>query len=141
MKAFLEKYPFLILIIAIAFTFTFINCRGTLTTMTKDLEVVCLNQFHLNEEEHWARDIGIAVDGRLAYSENNYNWYWADSREPINRFSDTWWALHNLTEETFPTVIHLDDKKERVELGPNPPPCVQAKLDGVPCEDCDNAGE
>lgn len=138
MKAFLEKCPFVLVIIAVGIPLVYFSCRGTLTTMTKDLEVVCLNQFHSRGDEQWARDIGITVDGRLAYSENNFSWYWADTREPIKRWSDLWWALHNLTEETFPTVIHLDDKKEQVELGPNPPPCVQAKLDGVPCEDCDD---
>jgi len=69
----------------------------------------------------------------------NYDWNDQATREPIERFSILWWALHDLTEETYPTVLVPDkeDDEEEIELGPNPPPCVTAKMNGEPCEDCE----
>lgn len=133
---------FLTAIIVFGALYVLVN-RGLISELAHDFEVVCLNEFHLNEEEHWARDIGISVDGRLAYSTYNVDWYWADTREPIERFSSLWWALHDLTEGTYPTVILPDEDEEgeegeeEIKLGPNPPPCVTAKMNGEPCEDCE----
>lgn len=111
-----------------------VGCFGELTEVTHDLEVVCIEQYHSHDGSSWARDIGISVDGRLAYSTLNVDWYWADDRSEIERFSDLWWALHDRAEAIYPTVF-VETKPEKI--GPNLPPCVAAKMAAEPCDGCD----
>lgn len=98
------------------------------------VEIVCLTTRPAPEGGYFRSDIGVSVDGRVAFSEDDIYWFWADSGEPIHE-----WRLQARIEKVLDAKArdwfeYLGDDAPP-EMGPLPP-CVQSAVQGEPHEEC-----